>query len=259
MSQAVGIRLRCLAAFSPGGHEEEIHTGAARADRLLLDAADRDDGAVERELAGRRDPAAVGRRSRPSWRAISSANGSPADGPPTRPRSMSTSTGSSIFASWSTRIPMIARDGSVGARDRADGDVLRPCRLDAASSRTSSPGSCRPISRRSCAGVLTGTPSTATITSSGFSSFAAGTSAETLVDEHATRRRDDVVAQSAERDDRRDLLRALHVGRVLPVALGVRGSVRSDRLLGDERGAVRPRERQQAARAGESVRTKTST
>ena len=40
--------------------------------------------------------------------------GRPADGPPTRPRSMSTSNGSSILASWSMRIPTIARDGSSG-------------------------------------------------------------------------------------------------------------------------------------------------
>ena len=43
---------------------------------------------------------------RPSCRAISSANGSPAEGPPTRPRSMSTSIGRSIFASWSTKIAL---------------------------------------------------------------------------------------------------------------------------------------------------------
>ena len=54
-----------------------------------------------------------------------------------------------------------------------------------------------------------------------------------------------MVAESAERDDRRDLLRAVHVGCVLPVTFRVRGSVRGDRPLGNHGGAVRPRERQQ--------------
>src|SRR5436190_5475657 len=35
-----------------GGHEEDIHTGFARADRLLLDGADREHRTVELELAG---------------------------------------------------------------------------------------------------------------------------------------------------------------------------------------------------------------
>src|SRR5262249_52250342 len=40
-------------------HEEEIHMGAARADRLLPDPPDGEDRAVEGELARRRDPTAV--------------------------------------------------------------------------------------------------------------------------------------------------------------------------------------------------------
>src|SRR5512133_4044648 len=35
-----------------GGHEEDIHTGFTRADRLLLDGANREHRAVELELAG---------------------------------------------------------------------------------------------------------------------------------------------------------------------------------------------------------------
>ena len=62
---------------------------------------------------------------RPSWRAISSANGRPAEGPPTSPRSMSTLNGNSIFASWSTRIPTIGARGLGRACNRTNGDVLR--------------------------------------------------------------------------------------------------------------------------------------
>ena len=40
------------ARVRPGGYEKDIHTGFARADRLLLDGADREHGAVELELAG---------------------------------------------------------------------------------------------------------------------------------------------------------------------------------------------------------------
>ncbi len=61
-----------------------------------------------------------------SW-STSSANGSPADGPPTSPRSMSTLSGSSMFAACATRIPMIARPGSLG-----DSTVSHGHRLDRA-------------------------------------------------------------------------------------------------------------------------------
>ncbi len=64
-------------------------------------------------------------------------------------------------------------------------------------------------------------------------------------DEHPSRRCHDVVAERAQRDDGRDLLRALHVGCVLPIALRVRLARRSEHLLGDERRAVRPREREE--------------
>ena len=39
----------------PSGHEENVDPGPANRDRLLLDAADRDDGAVELDLARRGD------------------------------------------------------------------------------------------------------------------------------------------------------------------------------------------------------------
>ena len=139
---------------------------------------------------------------------------------------------------------MIARDESTGlatVRTVTSFTLSPRCSV----SRRSSPGSCRPTSRRSCAGVLTGTPSTATITSSGFSSFAAGTSAETLVTRTPRGVATTSIAKGAERDDRRDLLRAVHVGRVLSVTFRVGGSVRGDSPLGNHSRAVRPRERQQ--------------
>src|SRR3970282_1032524 len=48
-----------LFGILPRRHEEEIHTRPARSDRLLFEAADLEDGAVEGELARRRDVASV--------------------------------------------------------------------------------------------------------------------------------------------------------------------------------------------------------
>src|SRR5580765_5558096 len=50
--QPVGIVERSFGVL-PGRHQEVIHTSPARTDGLLLDAADRQDTPVERELARR--------------------------------------------------------------------------------------------------------------------------------------------------------------------------------------------------------------
>src|SRR5580765_9043552 len=48
-----------LGRVIPSGHEENADAGVANSDRLLLDASDRADAAVEVDLAGRGDPLAV--------------------------------------------------------------------------------------------------------------------------------------------------------------------------------------------------------
>ncbi len=163
---------------------------------------------------------------RPSWRAISSANGRPAEGPPTSPRSMSTSNGSSIFASWSTRIPMMARDGSCGLGDRTNGDVDR---LAAAPNREAdvvaglAPSDlAAELGRRSHGHAVDGDDHVARL-----EHLRRRDVGRDAGDEHAARRRDDVVAERAQRDDRRDLLGALHVRGVLAVALLRRSSRRA--------------------------------
>ena len=84
--------------------EESSTPACARADRLLLDPADRAD--VRRRGRSRRSPRSCGRgrRSRPSSSSTSSAKASPADGPPTSPASIETRTGSRIAPAWSRMI-----------------------------------------------------------------------------------------------------------------------------------------------------------
>ena len=171
----------CILRVLACGDEEVIHIRPARADRLLLHAADRDDGPVEGERSGGCDAAAARHVATRAAARSRARTGRPADGPPTRPRSMSTSNGSSILASWSTRIPTIAFDGSSGLGDRPHGHVdglLAPPERQSGRRRRASGGRSR---ARSSAGVLTGVPSTATITSPASSVAAAGTSGDTAV------------------------------------------------------------------------------
>ena len=161
-------------------------------------------------------PVATTRRPRStsvpsSWR-TSSANGSPADGPPTPPRSMSTLSGSLMSAACATRIPMIARPGSVGdstvshrhrlhlaVAANAEDDVVAG--VDAVERRgAAAPGADRrpraaddhvarvELGRRRCVG-------------------------RDRLDEGAARRRLDVVAGLLERDGGGDLLRARHLAQ----------------------------------------------
>ena len=59
MMRSPSAYLRASLRVVPSRHEENIHTRIARADRLLLDSADRADRAVGEDLAGRRDLVAV--------------------------------------------------------------------------------------------------------------------------------------------------------------------------------------------------------
>ena len=49
----------CLRCVFPSRHEEDVRAGLAGAERLLLDAADRTDGPVERDLTRGDDAAAM--------------------------------------------------------------------------------------------------------------------------------------------------------------------------------------------------------
>ena len=112
----------CLRSVIPSRNEEDVGAGAPRADHLLLDAPDR----------RRRRRRARARRSRRPCRprstlprsssTTSRANASPAEGPPTPPRSISTPIGSLMSANCSTWMPTIGRPGSSGLCDRADLD-----------------------------------------------------------------------------------------------------------------------------------------
>ena len=88
--------LRILGVPAVRNHEE-IHIRTSRSDRLLLDSANREHGAVERELASGRDLASVGDVASELARDLERKGDRP--GPPTRPRSMSTSKGSLMSAS----------------------------------------------------------------------------------------------------------------------------------------------------------------
>ena len=95
----------CILLCIVGRPPEVIHTRAAHTDRLLFSR--------HRFGIHRRAPARPLRRCRNCgvtslWRAISERAREDRQGPAHSARSMSTSKGSSIFVSWSTRIPMIA-------------------------------------------------------------------------------------------------------------------------------------------------------
>ena len=241
--------------------EEVIHIRPARADRLLLDAADRDDGSVECELS-RRGDAAAARDVPTELRARSRARtGSPPTGRRRRPRSMSTSNGSSIFASWSTRIADDRpRDGSSGLAIVST-VTSRTCRLSRTVSADVVAGlragrSARAELRRAC---VTGVASTATITSPASSFAAAGTSGETS----STRAPRGVAVtsypSSRSATDGRDLLRALHVCRVLAIALCVGLTRRESATAWETKVAPSGRVNGRSCSSRRVLRTKTST
>ena len=64
--------------------------------------------------------------------------------------------------------------------------------------------------------------------------------------ERTLRNRFDVVAERAQRNRRRDQRRASHLRRILAVTLALGGPGREQRVLGHDRRAVRPGEREEA-------------
>ena len=157
---------------------------------------------------------------------------------------MSTSTGSSIFASWSTKMPITAREGSWGSAT-----VLTVTSL------TSSPR--RTVRRDVVARLDTADLSPELSGRYDGHSVHADDHVVRLEhpggrhvridarDEHAAGRRGHLVAERAECDDRRDLLGALHVLGVLPVTLCVGRPVGGQCLRRDERRAVGSGEREE--------------
>ena len=179
----------------------------------------------------------------------SRAKARPAEGPPTFPRSILTSSGSLIDAAWSTKTPITARFGSSGSAVVRQRDVSRsvPRRTVIC---TSSPGWWAPTRRSRSERVRTGLPSTATITSFGRSLPDRRRAGDERVDEHADALRLHVVAELAQRDGRRDLLRAGHRAQLaLPARL----------FVDPGRAAAGPRARASSPRGSRGRRSRATT
>ena len=140
-----------------------------------------------------------------------------------------------MSASWSMRMPTIARDGSSGLA------IVRtftstgffPCRRTPRVSVVARFARADPGAE--LRGRLHGDAVDRDHDVSGLEHLRGRHIGRDAGHEDAARGRDDVVAERAESDDRRDLLRALHVGGVLPVPLCVGLAGRRENLLGDER------------------------
>ena len=139
-------------------HEESIHTRLARADRLLLHAADRADLAVEEDLAGRGDlETAVDVRGRapPSRRARTRDRPT---GRRRRSRRSRRSRGSRMSVAWSRNTPTIARcepgpaatvlTATTSVRSPPRSTVKRTVRADAPSGASRRETSCGRAHRR---------------------------------------------------------------------------------------------------------------
>ena len=95
-------------------NQEEIHMRSTSPDRLLLDTSDREHGTVERELARRGHAAAMGHVAAELACDLESERETgrrPAD---LAEVDAHVERGARILASWSTRMPMIARLVSAG-------------------------------------------------------------------------------------------------------------------------------------------------
>ena len=240
--EVVGILLRVLGVLARRD-EEVIHIRAARPIVFCLTPPIGITGPVERERPGRRDPAAVRHVAAELARDLErerEPGRRPADAPEV-----------DVDLERQLDRPRPARRGS--RRSRATGrpgsrssapSPRRASSVSAGRSRVSvvarlpAPDLARGAPRASSPAP----PSTATIDVSGLEHLRRGHIGRDGGHEDATRRRDDVVAELAERDHRRGLLRALHVRGVLPVTLLVG-------LAG--RGREPPRTRTSSRRAGE--------
>ena len=140
MRRPCGVAPR-LAALSPAGTRKTSAFACSHAVRLLLDAADRRRPCRRARSRRSRRRCSRGRRCGPSSSITSSANASPADGPPTLPASICTFSGSLMSADCAGREAddrvRLARSGS-GIVFDVHGQVLRRRALIA--SVTTSPG-----------------------------------------------------------------------------------------------------------------------
>ena len=213
--------------------------GISRAPRLLLDPSDR----ARRRRRARSRPwpplGSLDRRLGPSFSSTSSENARPGRGPPTPPRSMSTSSGRSIRADCSTWTPMIARPSCSG--DSTVAQHLRPHGAAGADLQADL------VARLAAADE----PSQIVRRLDGLSVH---------LDDHVRRLelarcrgvrgdRDherargvgaDLEPQLAQSDGCGDLLRAIHLAQVLAASLLEVRAGRHDRLRRDELGAVGP-------------------
>ena len=240
-------QVSCIAARSccvfPSRDEEHVGSGRPDAVGLLLDASHRADGAVELDLAGRRDPVAAVdvvpelledlQREREAGRRAADV--------------------AEVDADVQRQLdPRVLRDADADDRALLRRPERRPCSCVRSSvlpsrrsrSRTSSPGSIVAVAFRSCATVSALRPSTATITSPLSSAFAAGTS--TATDSTRTPRgvAPDVEACGAHRDRGRDLLGPVHLHACFGDPLAERLAGRGHRVRRNERRAVRAQERE---------------
>ena len=167
---------------------------------------------------------------------MSSANASPAEGPPTPPRSISTSSGSSMSADCSTWTPMIGRPFSSGLS-------IVPTSPGAwsAAARGPSRPSRRLVLRDQPAEVVRRLHRLAVDADDhvgGLELAVGGRVGGDRDDERALGLGLDVVAELAERDRGRDLLRAVHLAQVLAAAVVEARARRARARARDEVGAV---------------------
>ena len=174
-----------------------------------------------------------------------SVNASPADGPPMRPVSMSSSNGNSTRCVSNGRKPTIVRSGSSGADVSSTVTVSSPTSGRSSLISTVSPGSLSASAAERSSTLLNGAPSTSSNRSPGSSTSSdgldsrhsvpvvVGDEAHHLADQHVARHDRHVVADGLQRHVLRDLLRGPHRLEPERAAL-LRGLEAELLLLGEE-------------------------
>ena len=208
---------RASRALSPAGTTKTSTPGPARADRLLLDAAD---GRRRRRRARSRRsprPRGRGRRRGRAPRGCRARTRARPRGRRRRRRRSGRRSAAGCSRRWSTRTPMQSPGrGRAGPRSSSSAISSRssPRRT---SSVTRVPGCLRPTSCRRSPGVRT---ALAVDRDDDVGRLQLrrrpACRGRRVVDERAGRLRLDVVAELAKRDGRRDLLRPAHLAQALP-------------------------------------------
>ena len=131
----------------PSRHKEDVHARAARADRLLLHAADRLDRPVRVDLSGRRDLVAAGRRRGPAPRACRARTRAPRTGRRSSRRRSSPGTAASPARPGRRRRRSPAASGRAGRLDRPRADLFEALARRGSSAARSRPACARAIRR----------------------------------------------------------------------------------------------------------------